>query len=155
MGLDMWFWGNKTVSSSTFNTETGTIETKQEFSDLLNSLNVPDTQVNSHFSWIRIQIPLITWRKANAIHGWFVQNCQDGIDDCRYAYVSQEQLQELIDLIKEALANKDSSSIKPTEGFFFGSSEIDDEYWDDLQKTLDTLEPLISEYEGFTYSSSW
>ena len=25
----------------------------------------------------------IYWRKANAIHGWFVKNAQQGIDDCR------------------------------------------------------------------------
>jgi hypothetical protein len=23
------------------------------------------------------------WRKANAIHKWFVDNCQDGVDECQ------------------------------------------------------------------------
>lgn len=43
------------------------------------------------------------WRKANAIHQWFVDNCQDGIDDCRDAYVSHDQLQELLNTVNEAL----------------------------------------------------
>lgn len=43
------------------------------------------------------------WRKANAIHRWFVQNCQGGVDDCRRAHVRREQLQELVDLCKWVL----------------------------------------------------
>ena len=36
------------------------------------------------------------WRKANHIHKWFVDNVQDGEDDCKEYYVSHEQLQELV-----------------------------------------------------------
>ena len=25
---------------------------------------------------------IASWRKANAIHKWFVDNVQDGVDDC-------------------------------------------------------------------------
>lgn len=35
------------------------------------------------------------WRKANAIHKWFVDNVQDGEDDCGNYYVDDEKLQEL------------------------------------------------------------
>ena len=28
------------------------------------------------------------WRKFNALHNWFVQNCQDGVDECQYAEVT-------------------------------------------------------------------
>ena len=41
------------------------------------------------------------WRKANAIHKWFVDNCQDGVDDCRQAYVDREQLEQLLNICKE------------------------------------------------------
>lgn len=38
------------------------------------------------------------WRKANAIHNWFVEHVQDGIDDCRYHNeVTKELLEELLD----------------------------------------------------------
>jgi hypothetical protein len=38
------------------------------------------------------------WRKANAIHKWFVANVQDGVDECQEAYVEREQLQELLEI---------------------------------------------------------
>ena len=36
------------------------------------------------------------WRKANAVHKWFVDNVQDGKDDCGSYYVSKEKLQQLM-----------------------------------------------------------
>lgn len=45
------------------------------------------------------------WRKANAIHKWFVDNVQNGVDDCRYAYVEREQLIELRDLCALTLSS--------------------------------------------------
>lgn len=44
------------------------------------------------------------WRKANQIHKWFVDNVQDGNDDCKDYYVSREQLKELVDLCKTVLS---------------------------------------------------
>ena len=38
------------------------------------------------------------WRKANAIHKWFVDNIQDGEDDCGYYEVAPEQLEELLNI---------------------------------------------------------
>lgn len=40
------------------------------------------------------------WRKANAIHKWFVDNVQDGEDDCGYYEVNKEQLEELLNICK-------------------------------------------------------
>jgi hypothetical protein len=45
------------------------------------------------------------WRKANQIHRWFVDNCQEGVDDCRDAYVSTEQLKELLDVCKKVMGS--------------------------------------------------
>jgi hypothetical protein len=41
----------------------------------------------------------IYWRKANQIHKWFVDNVQDGNDDCGRYYVSKDTLQTLLDTI--------------------------------------------------------
>lgn len=39
------------------------------------------------------------WRKANQIHDWFVENVQDGEDDCRYHHeVTKDLLEELLDI---------------------------------------------------------
>ena len=47
-----------------------------------------------------IEEMVMVWRKANQIHGWFVQNCQDGVDNCARYCVSREQLEELLDTCK-------------------------------------------------------
>ncbi len=44
------------------------------------------------------------WRKANAIHKWFVDNVQEGNDDCKDYYVSTEQLTKLLQLCDHVLA---------------------------------------------------
>ena len=41
----------------------------------------------------------IYWRKANQIHKWFVDNVQDGNDDCGHYYVGKDTLQTLLDTI--------------------------------------------------------
>lgn len=100
------------------------------------------------------------WRKANAIHYWFVQNVQDGSDDCREYYVPRAKLEALVGVCVEVLADpsKADDLLRPSEGFFFGSNEIDDWYWDDVKSTIDTISRLLentsAEWE-FYYASSW
>lgn len=98
------------------------------------------------------------WRKANAIHAWFVKNCQEGEDDCGNYYVGREQLEELRQLILKALAEKDASLLPPTAGFFFGSNEVDEWYWDTLRETEERLGKALDDFPAdweFEYHSSW
>lgn len=109
------------------------------------------------------------WRKANAIHGWFVNNCQGGVDECQETFVSRDQLQELLDDINQVLdvpegPKRDkvaSEVLPPTPGFFFGSYELDDEYYNDLNDTKETLTNILAEpdpeggYVQYIYQSSW
>jgi len=46
------------------------------------------------------------WRKANAIHGWFVRELADGVDECQQIPVSVADLLRLSADCKVALANK-------------------------------------------------
>ena len=41
----------------------------------------------------------IYWRKANQIHKWFVDNVQDGNDNCGRYYVDKETLRSLLETI--------------------------------------------------------
>ena len=43
------------------------------------------------------------WRKANAIHKWFVENVQDGEDDCKEYYVDENDLKKLLDVVNRVL----------------------------------------------------
>ena len=104
-----------------------------------------------------ISIEAMGWRKANAIHGWFVRRCQGGEDNCKEYYVSREHLQELVKLCQEALDNPDAEILEPTAGFFFGSYEKDDWYYQDLKDTIEGIEKALELPNSFEfyYQSSW
>ena len=53
-----------------------------------------------------ITVEAMYWRKSNQIHKWFVDNVQDGTDDCGNYDVSTEKLKELLDVIEQILADK-------------------------------------------------
>jgi len=94
------------------------------------------------------------WRKANQIHKWFVHNVQNGEDECREFYVSREQLAELKELCEQALTTKDASLLPTQEGFFFGNTEIDEGYWQDIEDTIKIISDLPEDGD-FYYQSSW
>lgn len=103
-------------------------------------------------------VEVMYWRKANAIHKWFVDNVQDGNDDCGDYYVSREQLADLRDLIVDVLETKEASRLPPQAGFFFGSTDVDDWYWQDLNQTKEGLDRILEEFPDqwdFEYHSSW
>ena len=98
------------------------------------------------------------WRKANAIHKWFVDNCQDGRDECQLSYVSREQIRELLDLCKQVQADHSlADKLLPTaSGFFFGSTDYDEYYFHDIDQTIQILEAALSDDDGeYYYQSSW
>lgn len=51
-----------------------------------------------------IEESAIYWRKANAVHSWFVENVQDGEDECKPHYVSFEQLTKLKQTCLDSIA---------------------------------------------------
>ena len=100
------------------------------------------------------------WRKANQIHQWFVDNVQEGVDNCATYYVSREQLEELKTICEEVLKHPEKAEeLLPTqEGFFFGTTEYDEWYFDDIQETIEICEWCLDErkeYDYFEYHSSW
>lgn len=102
------------------------------------------------------------WRKANAIHKWFVYNVQNGEDDCKRYYVSEEKIQELVRLCKTVLKNRDlAKDLLPTqEGFFFGGTSYDEYYFQTLEETAKELSKMLrkdknNQYVSYYYTSSW
>lgn len=101
------------------------------------------------------------WRKANAIHNWFVKNVQGGEDDCGEYLVQFSELVKLRDACKEALDNKNPDILEPVSGFFFGSTDIDDWYWEDIKKTYELMVELCQDPDiacgniDVYYQSSW
>ena len=99
------------------------------------------------------------WRKANQIHNWFVQNVQEGKDDCKPYYVDREGLLELKSLCERILAdNSLAGELLPTQaGFFFGATEYGDYYFSDLEQTVTIIDKALDlpDVWGFEYQSSW
>jgi hypothetical protein len=97
------------------------------------------------------------WRKANHIHAWFVENIQDGEDDCGDYYVSEEKMKELLGVVNQVLANHDlAEELLPTQsGFFFGGNSYDEYYFLDLEYTKEILEGALKSSGEFYYHSSW
>lgn len=94
------------------------------------------------------------WRKANAIHGWFVEHVQDGKDECQRSFVSFEDLMKLKKTCEEVLKTGKPEKLMPNVGFFFGSYEIDEDYWQDLKDTIEILGKL-EEGADYYYQASW
>lgn len=100
------------------------------------------------------------WRKANAIHEWFIDNCNDGVDDCSPFSVEKESLLELLSICKEVKENIAlAPDLLPTiEEFFFGDTPYGDNYLCDLNDTIEIIEDLNLQKDicrDFIYRASW
>lgn len=191
MGLDMYLekcnrkaWGYKD-----FNIE----KVKENQPGLYKEIKPFLANRGEYVHWESIFTEVGYWRKANHIHKWFVENVQDGIDDCDYHHeVTKEILEELLEICERVVDSSElvSGKIKngekfengkwvacmedgkyikdpsvamellPTEsGFFFGGTDYDEYYLDDVRKTIDiitrVLETTDFETEMVHYVSSW
>ena len=86
----------------------------------------------------------------------------DGNDDCRPIYLGLGTLKELKSLCLEVLSDHaKADELLPTgSGFFFGSTNYDETYYEDLMNTVKIIDHAISmntKYAGldFYYSASW
>ena len=149
MGLDMYLYAERYISEYT---------DKEMQSEVESIVKMPG-KVNY------VTSEVIYWRKANAIHHWFVKNVQDGVDDCKKYYVPKEKLIELRDTLKEILENKDKVEelLPHMQGFFFGVYDYDEYYFEEITRTEMELTKLIDDLckvdlgdgYSFYYQSSW
>jgi len=124
------------------------------------------------------------WRKCNAIHNWFVENVQDGEDDCGTYSVSRDELKTLLTTCEEIwefyLENKNNhgqpneeakefaeENLPNVEGFFFGNQSYDKDYFEwQIESTIEILKPIVGNYgtvdgsesllfQHYEYQSSW
>lgn len=125
MGLDMYLTAKKD-----FYPDFGDINEKEEnlktFSKLLSGAGITVNEIDSEFPTSSVSFKVGYWRKANAIHAWFVKHCQAGVDDCNSYSVSRKNLIDLKDSCTAVLADnsKANSLLPPQAGFFFGSTEV-------------------------------
>ena len=96
---------------------------------------------------------LVYWRKANQIRQWFVDNIDYPVEGNCPKEVTKEQLQKLVEDCKVVLEAKDNelaNKILPTKsGFFFGSLEYDEWYYDALDYTIKKVQDVIDDYDDY------
>ena len=150
MGLDMYLTGKRYIWESSNDPKEG---------ELAQALGKLPNLGNNGKRVKGIEVEAMYWRKANAIHKWFVDNVQDGEDECREHYVTREQLEELRDACINALADPENAGeyLSPTAGFFFGSTTIDEWYFQGLKETIKGLNSCLKMDKewSFYYCSSW
>lgn len=156
MGLDMYLSAKRYMSTA-FRKEDG--EKQEAIQKLFPELDGMVGRWGDNSCVKEVSIDVGYWRKANAIHDWFVKNVQGGEDQCRPHYVDREQLIELRELCQQVLDNHRLAPelLPTTSGFFFGSTEYDDYYYQDLEltvKIIDSIVDLPTTWE-FEYRSSW
>lgn len=154
MGLDMYL-STKRYMSKYF--DAADVDRIKQVNDIFGVIGIEDEDYGAE----EVKFRVAYWRKANAIHDWFVRNCQDGRDECQEAWVSREQLQELIDLCKQVIADPSKAEdLLPTRsGFFFGDTAYDDWYLGQLEYTVERFEKILADpafaKADFYYQSSW
>ena len=187
MGLDMYLYRTKKVDGleiedyekvdnaiSNYDFDFVSIEEimqPDEYNPAYAELNEVVIQRGKSFTWLSIFEDIGYWRKANQVHNFFVQECQDGIDECQLSMISKEALEDLLDRCKRAMKLKkiylndgilkDGQGLEtflPTSsGFFFGGTEYDEYYYQDIDNTIEILEEALSDEsaDDFAYRASW
>lgn len=162
MGLDMYLKARKCTYISQYedDPEYKPAYVKDALDKIICAIEVPEAF--DKFGSRIFECDAMYWRKANAIHHWFVENVQHGNDDCGSYYVSTESLTQLRDLVRQVLNGdrKKTPELLPTQsGFFFGSTDYDEKYWWDLEDTEKSLSKILAmpdlESWVFEYQSSW
>ena len=157
MGLDMYLYAREYISAYDWDKNAD----GQKLTNILGNMNFAPSELERPS--LTVQLPIGYWRKANQIHNWFVKNVQDGEDDCREYSVGREQLQELLETCEKVLEDPSlREELLPTSaGFFFGSTDYDEYYENDLRETALLLTKILSDTRlnssnvDFVYTSSW
>lgn len=157
MGLDMYLRAE--ISESNYEWERGESGDNEVFTSVINAIGAENVYDQSN-PFLEVSLSVGYWRKANAIHNWFVENVQDGEDNCHKYSVSKEQLKELVSLCIEVVNDhsKAEKLLPTSEGFFFGSTDYNEFYFMELKRTASMLKVLINKAPdtwSFSYQSSW
>ena len=167
MGLDMYLSARKHINKINWDLidknydseQRYEIATTKEYKDVIEAAEMQNISKHNEIYGVDVSVNVAYWRKDNQIHNWFVDNVQNGEDNCSEYYVSHDKLQELLATCRSAYSAKDPSELMPVEGFFFGGTDIDDYYWQGVKNTIDKLDEIVNlpEFDklSFYYQSSW
>lgn len=150
MGLDMYLEGRRYLSP----TDEGTAPARKAVAAAI-GFEPPASKPGGEpelMEVVAVSVRVGYWRKSYPLHQWFVDNVQEGHDDCRPAYVSDSVLRELQARLEQVRSAPESVS----EHFVVEEGEALDE--DEIDFALDVLSHARRLQEAgwdLYYRSSW
>jgi len=156
MGLDMYLYAKQFVASSVYSKE----EECKKVKSIARLMKGTKFLNDEFLQFAEVKLQIAYWRKANQIHKYFVDKCGDGKDDCQDMYVNPDHLKDLLWRCETVLKDRSRAGelLPPQSGFFFGSTEVDEYYYDDLERTVPVLQNILKnapESWEFEYKASW
>jgi hypothetical protein len=157
MGLDQYLEARRFVSGFSHSKD----EEKELFKTITEAVGMEDKH-DERFATVSVNVAY--WRKANQIHTWFVENVQDGKDDCGTYLVSREKLAELGELCQRVAEKGDpeyaQKNLPTASGLFFGDTDYQEYYFEQVDWTARRLLEIAGLPEGMNgfdlyYNSSW
>lgn len=123
------------------------------FDEYIRRYSTWDTE--KKYGFYTVEEPVGYWRKANHIHNWFVENVQDGIDECQPTEVTAEQLEDLLDICKRVKEASKMVDGKVWNGTTYSLEGVV-ENWDDGKIIEDpsVAEELLPTADGFFFGST-
>lgn len=157
MGLDMYLSAKRHLVDKEWVKDAEARETHRK---VLSAIQAENFICKDNLGTIEVEVEIAYWRKANAIHAWFIRECSDGVDNCTPVYIPREKLTQLLGLCYQVKSSPElASDLLPSqEGFFFGSTDYDEWYFNDIDLTIEQISNALENTpEGweFTYCASW
>jgi hypothetical protein len=166
MGLDMYLNVSERIDSHDYHRGYNEV-TRTENNRYTNVIEAAGIKVKDNIaSSVAVEYTAIYWRKANQIHGWFVNELADGVDECQRIRVTRDDLLSLHRICGQLIDTRSTELamelLPPMEGFFFGTYQIDEWYWRDVEETHKQLTELLDEITednrwnySIEYQASW
>ncbi len=154
MGLDMYLYAERYVSAYAFDKD----EDKAKVQAVLDAVGVCRIAEQSPHIQVKVKVCVAYWRKVNAVHGWFVRNCANDVDDCEAVHVGRTKLLELVELCKSVLESRDAGG--GLEPIFGPTDPKDGWYWTGLEQTIAQVTAALEAFPAdglttFEYRASW
>lgn len=101
------------------------------------------------------------WRKFNALHNFIVKEFANGVDECQQIYMGEREFSRILETLRKVDAKPIlAPDLLPTgAGCFFGSTEYDEWYFQNVKDSIGVFEEALETYNlsdyDIYYQASW
>lgn len=99
----------------------------------------------------------IDFRKHNYLMPWMKDIIGSEVENCEEYEITKDQLEDLLANVESVLNDHSKASILlPTQGgFFWGSIDYDEYYFEDLEYARDKLSEMLNDMDGEENATFW